>query len=144
MVYDAKIAPLPRLLSVTMLLESLPFTFPLPPAAIAGTSLWALALYVGFSPASDWVTHQLIRWFNFAERTLYFSQEEFDQTRKVRESQNAFYASFLSIFPFLAVGVLCNIGVESALGSSWAISMGIVACIGCGIYELGRRDGASS
>jgi hypothetical protein len=29
------------------------------------------------------------------------------------------------------------------LGRSWTISMGIIACIGCGVYELGRRDGRS-
>lgn len=118
--------------------------FAIPPAAIAGASLWALALYLGFSGASDWVMLQLTRWFNFAERTLYSSAEKFEQTRPARESQNAFYASFLSIFPFLAVGILCNFGVELTLGSSWAISTGILACIGCGIYELGRRDGRSS
>jgi hypothetical protein len=41
------------------------------------------------------------------------------------------------------VGGLCNWGVELSLGRSWAISMGILACMGCGVYELGRRDGQS-
>jgi hypothetical protein len=86
---------------------------------------------------------QLNRWFNFAERSLYTSQSEFEKTRKARESQNAFYASLFSIVPFLVVGALCNWGVEISLGGSWAISTGILACMGCGIYELGRRDGQS-
>lgn len=121
-----------------------PFRFDLNANAIAGASLWSLALYLGFSPFSDWLNWQLQRWFNFAERSLYTSEKEFERTRKARESQNAFYASIFSILPFLGLGALCNYGVELGLGGSWAISMGVIACMGCGVYELGRRDGQSS
>ena len=127
-----------------MLNDIFPFRFDLNASAIAGASLWSLALYLGFSPFSDWLTLQLQRWFNFAERSLYTSEKEFEKTRKARESQNAFYASLFSIVPFLVVGVLCNYGVELSLGSSWAVSIGLIACVGCGVYELGRRDGQSS
>jgi hypothetical protein len=127
-----------------MLTEILPFRFELDTVAIAGASLWSLAIYLGFSPVSEWVMEQLGRWFNFAERSLYTSESEFEKTRKARESQNAFYASLFSIVPFLVIGALCNWGVEISLGRSWAISTGILACMGCGIYELGRRDGQSS
>ncbi len=89
-----------------MLTEILPFQFELDTIAIAGASLWSLALYLGFSKASEWVIEQLNRWFNFAERSLYTSQSEFEKTRKARESQNAFYASLFSIVPFLIVGAL--------------------------------------
>jgi hypothetical protein len=126
-----------------MLTDILPFRVDLDTVAIAGASLWSLALYLGFFPISEWVIEQLNRWFNFAERSLYTSQTEFEKTRKARESQNAFYASLFSILPFLVVGALCNWGVEISLGRSWAVSMGILACIGSGIYELGRRDGQS-
>jgi hypothetical protein len=126
-----------------MLTEILPFRFEINTVAIAGASLWSLALYLAFSPLSEWVMTQLNRWFNFAERSLYTSQSEFEKTRKARESQNAFYASLFSIVPFLVIGALCNWGVEISLGGSWAISTGILACMGCGIYELGRRDGQS-
>lgn len=126
-----------------MLTEIFPFKFALDATVIAGVSLWSLALYLGFSPVSEWVIEQLNRWFNFAERSLYTSSEEFDRTRQGREAQNAFYASLFSIVPFLLVGALCNYGVEIGLGRSWAISMGIIACIGSGVYELGRRDGRS-
>lgn len=126
-----------------MLTEILPFSFELNPVAIAGASLWSLALYLGFFPVSEWLIEQLNRWFNFAERSLYTSNTEFEKTRKARESQNAFYASLFSIVPFLVVGGLCNWGVEISLGRSWAISMGLLACMGCGVYELGRRDGQS-
>jgi hypothetical protein len=127
-----------------MLTEILPFSFELNTIAIAGASLWSLALYLGFSSVNQWVIEQLNRWFNFAERSLYTSQTEFEKTRKARESQNAFYASLFSIVPFLVVGALCNWGLEISLGESWGISTGILACMSAGIYELGRRDGESS
>ncbi|NEP18105.1 MAG: hypothetical protein F6J97_14570 [Leptolyngbya sp. SIO4C1] len=126
-----------------MLTELLPFSIHLNPTVIAGATLWALALYLGFSPIGDWVAEQLSRWFNFAERSLYTSAEEFERTRPARESQNAFYASIFSIVPFILLGILCNYAVDWSLGRSWTISMGIIACIGCGVYELGRRDGQS-
>lgn len=127
-----------------MLTEIFPFSFTIDTVAISGIALWSLALYLGFSPISEWVMIQLSRWFNFAERSLYTSAEEYERTRKGRESLNAFYASICSIVPFLFVGWLCNYGVELGLGRSWTISLGILACIGCGIYELGRRDGQAS
>ncbi|PLZ97555.1 hypothetical protein CI592_20665, partial [Fischerella thermalis CCMEE 5328] len=107
-----------------MLTDILPFSFDLDTVAIAGASLWSLALYLGFSPVSEWIIEQLNRWFNFAERSLYTSKSEFEKTRQARESQNAFYASVFSIIPFLVIGALCNWGVELSLGRSWAISMG--------------------
>jgi hypothetical protein len=126
-----------------MLNELLPFSLAISPTTLAGMSLWALALYLGFSPVSDWTMAQLARWLNFADRTLYTSAEEFERTRNARESQNEFSASLLSIVPFLVIGGLCNWGVEVSLGQSWAISLGILACMGCGVYELGRQDGRS-
>jgi hypothetical protein len=126
-----------------MFTELFPFSLELNPTMLSGASLWALAIYLGFSPVSEWVMEQLNRWLNFAERTRYTSAEEFERTKSARESQNALYASLLSIVPFLLVGGLCNWGVEISLGESWAISMGILACMGCGVYELGRQDGRS-
>jgi hypothetical protein len=124
-----------------MLNDIFPFAITLDTIAIAGACLWSLALYLGFSSVREWVIEGLDRWFNFAERSLYISKEEFERTRKARESQNAFYASVFSIIPFLAIGGLCNWGIEIGLGRSWAVSMGILACIACAVYELGRRDG---
>ena len=127
-----------------MLTDLFPFSIAINTTAIAGASLWSLALYLGFASLRDWLTEQLNRWFNFAERSLYTSQEEFEKTRQGREALNALYASVCSIVPFLALGAICNYGVELGLGESWAISGGMIACIGCGVYELGRRDGQSS
>lgn len=100
-----------------MILEEIfPFRLAIDATAIAGASLWSLALYWGFSPLSEWVTLQLNRWFNFAERSLYTSDDEFERTRKARESQNAFYASIFSIVPFLIAGSLCNWGGRIRFG----------------------------
>ncbi|MCW6037476.1 hypothetical protein K4A83_14510 [Spirulina subsalsa FACHB-351] len=123
-----------------MLNEILPFALPINKIAIAGTCLWALALYIACSSLRHWITEQLDRWFHFAE-SLYLPQDELQRTRKSRESQNAFYASIFSIFPFLAAGILCDYGVDLSLGRSWSISLGILACMGCAVYELGRRSG---
>jgi hypothetical protein len=122
------------------MLEIFPFQFEILPSQIAGTALWSLACYWAFSPVNDWILLGLQRWFNFAERSLYISQEEFDRTRLGRESQNAFFASMVGILPFLAVGALLNYGVDRSLEDGWSLSLGIIACIGGGIYELGRRQ----
>ena len=127
-----------------MLSEIFPFRLALDTTAIAGASLWSLALYLAFPSINEWVMQQLNRWFNFAERSLYTSEEEFERTRRGREAQNAFYASVFSIVPFLVMGGLCDYGVELSLGSSWAISIGLLSCVSCGVYQLGRRDGQSS
>jgi hypothetical protein len=121
--------------------DILPFRFELDKIAIAGACLWALALYLSFSQTREWVITQLNRWFNFAERSLYTSESEFEKTRKARESQNSFYASLFSIFPFLIFGSLSNWLLDISLGNSWGISIGILTCIGAGVYELGRRQG---
>ncbi|MEL6137002.1 MAG: hypothetical protein AAFQ61_02300 [Cyanobacteria bacterium J06626_23] len=117
-----------------------PLPFSIDKSFIAGTLLWALALYLGFSPVSEWIMQQINRWFNFAERFMYSSQDEFDRTREARESQNAFYASVFSIIPFIVAGVLCTYLVDYSFDRSWTLSLGIIACMGCGVYELGRRQ----
>lgn len=127
-----------------MLIDLWPFQLHLDTTLLAGLSLWALALYLGFFPLSEWVMERLSGWMNAAERSLYTSVEEFERTRKARESLNAFYASLLSVVPFLLAGGVCNWLVAAGLGRSWTLSMGIIACIGCGVYELGRRDGQSA
>lgn len=124
--------------------DLLPFRVHLEAATLASVCLWALALYLGFSPVSEWVTEQFTRWFNYAERSLYFSADEFERSRRERESVNLLFASLFSIVPFLVVGGVCNYGIEVGLGHSWALSMGILACVGGGVYELGRRDGQNS
>ncbi|NER80810.1 MAG: hypothetical protein F6K42_14815 [Leptolyngbya sp. SIO1D8] len=127
-----------------MLTDLFPFTFSLDSVAIAGATLWALALYLAFSTLSSWVTEQINRWFNFAERSLYLSEQEFERTRKGRESQNAFWASMFSVIPFIAVGALLHYGIKFGLGQSWSISLGLISAIGSGVYELGRRHSEAS
>ncbi|MBW4468605.1 MAG: hypothetical protein KME07_24535 [Pegethrix bostrychoides GSE-TBD4-15B] len=127
-----------------MSIEIPPFQFQIDITTLTGISLWGLALYLAFFPLSEWVMEKLEAWMNRVEQSLYSSQAEFDRTREARESMNAFYASLLSIIPFLVLGGFCNWGVAESLGKSWTISMGIIAAIGCGVYELGRRDGKSA
>ena len=123
-----------------MLKELLPFSFQINTTIIAGTCLWALTLYLGFSSLRNWIMEQLERWLNFADRSLYISSKEFEDSRPARESQNEFYASILSIIPFLVFGLLCNYGVEICLGRSWAVSMGLLTCLSCSVYQLGRQS----
>lgn len=96
---------------------------------LAGASLWSLALYLGFSGLSDRVIERLQLWVNSAQNAT-----------PTKEVTNTLIASILSIIPFLVAGALCNYGVEIGLGRSWAISVGIIACMGCAVYELGRRS----
>jgi hypothetical protein len=131
-------------MSAIMFTDLFPFALKIEPLAVSGATLWALALYLAFSPLSDWVTWQLTRWFNFAERSLYWSQEEFDKTRVGRESQNAFWASMFSVVPFIVCGTLIHWGVNFGLGGSWSISLGLLCAVGSGVYELGRRDSQAS
>lgn len=116
------------------------FTWELNTTIIAGSFLWSLALYIGLENLRESVIDGLERWFNFAERFLYISEQEFERTRQARESQNAFLASLVSILPFLLMGVLCNWLVEIGFGRSWSISVGILVVISCAVYDLGRKD----
>lgn len=123
-----------------MLRDFFPFLFPINTTAIAGSCLWSLVFYISLTSVKDWITEQLSRWFNFAERSLYTSVEEYEETRPVRESQNAFYASVMSIIPFLVLGGVFNWGIDLSLGLSWSISLGIMTCTLCGVYALGKSS----
>ena len=91
-------------------------------AAIAGTALWAIALYLGFSPLADRTIASL-------ERLL---------------GEGSPAASLLSILPFLLVSGLTYGGLTLTLGGSWAVSLGLISAIGCGVYELGRQNSQAS
>lgn len=125
-----------------MVSDLFPFSWAIDKVAVAGATLWALGLYLALSGVGQWVTQGLNRWFNYAERSLYLSEEEFERTRQGRESQNAFLASLLSIVPFLILGTALHYGIDFTLGNSWSVSLGMITAIGSGIYELGRRDSA--
>lgn len=124
-------------------LDFFPWPFALNTTLIAGGCLWALTLYLVLGGVRDLLMNGLERWLNWAERSLYLTLEEYEKTRPQREAQNSFYASVLSIVPFLGLGSLCNWGVEWSLGESWGVSLGIMAAMGSGIYELGRRSSSS-
>ena len=123
-----------------MLQEIFPYIFAINPVTIAGGFLWSLALYIILPQAKNWLMEQLTRWLNFADRSLFITMEEFEDTRVAREAQNVFYASILSIIPFSALGFLSNWGLDLSLGGSWSISLGIMTCIIGGIFALGVQD----
>lgn len=123
-----------------MLNELLPFSLELNKMMIAGSCLWSLAFYISLSSCKEWLIEQLTRWFNFADRSLYLSQEEYDKSKATRNAQNTFYAAIFSIIPFLILGSGLNYGLDLGLGTSWTISLGMMACILGGVYELGKQD----
>lgn len=90
------------------------------PSLWAGMALWCLGLMWGFSPL-----HRQLQegW----ERQL-----PFDPTGAL--------ASLLSLAPFLLGSILVVALTELSLGKSWGVSCGLIACVGGGLYELGRRD----
>ena len=124
-----------------MRINIIPFSFELDTVQVAGSCIWSLALYIGLDSTKKWIAYQLERWFNFAEGWMYTSTEEFEKTRPARESQNAFYASILSIFPFLVLGAITNWAIDISFGgSSWAIAIGLMTCAICGLFALANND----
>ena len=124
-----------------MRINIIPFSFELDTVQVAGSCIWSLALYIGLDSTKKWIAYQLERWFNFAEGWMYTSTEEFEKTRPARESQNAFYASILSIFPFLILGAITNWAIDISFGgSSWAIALGLMTCAICGLFALANND----
>lgn len=116
------------------------FDFDFQPLVLLSIVLWTLALYLALTPLSDWLMVQLVRWFDFAERSLYTSAEEYEKTRPAREAQNSFYASVFSIIPFFFLGTLSHYLADFVLGDSWALSLGVLSAVGAAVYELGRRS----
>lgn len=107
------------------------------PVWISGIFLWALALYLMFSPlVSQLVTvleQQAMNWLVSSKRS-----------KPERANLAELYASVASILPFVLAGALLSYLLTIGLGNSWTISWGIIACIGSGVYELGRRDGQAN
>jgi hypothetical protein len=126
---------------MTILTTFLGFSLSIDPLIITGVSLWALTLYLSFARLRQRTMEGLIRWFDFAGRSPAATDPE--KTRLARESQREFWASLLSIVPFLFSGGLCYYGIAVGLGQSWAISFGIMGIIVSGIYELARASGAA-
>jgi len=123
-----------------MLRDIFPFIFAINPVTIAGGFLWSLALYITLAKVKNWLMEQLTRWLNFADRSLFISMEEFEDTRATREAQNIFYASILSIIPFSILGFLSNWLLDLSLGGSWSMSLGIMTCVVGGVFALGIYD----
>jgi hypothetical protein len=115
------------------------FSLVIDPLIVTGVSLWALTLYLSFARLRQGTMESLVRWFDFVGR----SPADPAQTDPEHEAQRDFWASLLSIVPFLFSGGLCYYGIVAGLGQSWAISFGIMGVITGSIYELARTNGVS-
>lgn len=119
------------------------------PLVITGVSLWALTLYLSFARLRLGLMATIMQWLDFDSR----SPQELPQKRpqpvlnpeQPHAPQREFWASLLSIIPFLVAGGLCYYGIVVGLdlGQSWGISFGIMGALISGIYELARASGAS-
>jgi phytoene dehydrogenase-like protein len=123
-----------------MSIELFGFSLVIDPLIVTGVSLWALTLYLSFARLRQRTMESLIRWFDFAGRS---PATNLEKPQLSRESQREFWASLLSIVPFLFGGGLCYYSLVAGLGQSWAISFGIMGIIVGGIYELARASGAA-
>jgi hypothetical protein len=123
-----------------MLTELLPFSGSIGVGAIAGTALWALSFYLGFSSLADRVIEQCQCWL----LRIFSPPTAGAESAPQHEVQLAVLASLGSVIPFLLIGALAYYGLSISLGSSWAVSTGLIACIGSGVYELGRQEGLES
>ncbi len=106
---------------------------------LAGTVLWALSLYLGFSPVTDRVIDGCHRWLQSLQQN---ASPPGPSPSLGREAQMA-TASLLSVVPFLALGGVAHYGLSLSLGGSWAVSLGVIAFIISGVYELGRQSSQS-
>lgn len=120
------------------------FEFNFQPLVFVSIAVWTLALYLALTPVSDWLMVQLVRWLDYAERSLYTSVEEYEKTRPAREAQNSFNASILSIIPFFVLGTASHYLADFTLGDSWSLSLGVLVAVGAAVYELGRRTDEAS
>jgi len=128
------------LTKLIILLIMLPFDGEINTTIIAGSFLWCLALYISFAQLRESIIDRLHSWFNFVINLFYTSKIN----NQSQESQSVLFASLISILPFLTLGILSNWMVEISLGRNWSISVGILACISCAVYDLGRRDSQGS
>jgi hypothetical protein len=109
------------------------------PLIVTGISLWALTLYLALARLRLWTVETLLQL-----NTSWSSTSPDPEKRPSnREGQGEFWASLLSIVPFLIGGGLCYYSLVWSLGQSWAISFGIMGVILSGIYELARTSGAA-
>ncbi|MGD1852917.1 MAG: hypothetical protein ACFB2W_01580 [Leptolyngbyaceae cyanobacterium] len=107
------------------------------PAWISGVFLWALALYLMFSPLA-------VRLVDALEQQAIGQLGSLKTAKEQVSNLAELYASIVSILPFVLVGGLSNYLLDLSLGHSWTLSFGIIACMGSGVYELGRRDGQAN
>lgn len=116
----------------------------LDPVLIAGVGLWAMTLYFVFSSVSDRTIVTLQNWLGSIVQTTASPEKQRQYFRDQDNSQDsspvAFWASLLSIIPFVGAGAICYLFCVWGLGTSWALSFGLMGALISGVYELGRRS----
>jgi hypothetical protein len=115
-------------------------SLPLDPVWIAGVGLWGMTLYLAFSPLSDRTVITLQNGLSSILQTTASPEKQRPYSREQDHSQVAFWASLLSVVPFVGVGALCYLLCVWGLGTSWAFSFGLMGALISGVYELGRRS----
>lgn len=125
-----------------LLLGVLSFSLRIDSLVITGIGLWALTLYLSLARLRHRTMEGLAEWLSILKRLS--SETDSEKPSAVQEANREFWASLLSIVPFLIGGGLCYYGIVLQLGQSWAISFGLMGAITSGIYELARASGASS
>jgi hypothetical protein len=112
----------------------------LDPVWIAGVGLWGMTLYLAFSHLSDRTAITLQNWLSSIVQATDSHEKQRQHSREQDNSQVAFWASLLSIIPFVGMGSLCYLLCVWGLGTSWAVSFGLMGALISGVYELGRRS----
>jgi hypothetical protein len=113
------------------------------PILVAGVSLWSLAVYLSLWQWNDRLVDLLGGWLNDTDRKLY-SPEVLARRPPGWEERNQLFASVLSLFPAILVACGLYALLNSTLGGSWAIALGLMVSIGAGVYQLGRQDASDS
>jgi hypothetical protein len=112
----------------------------LDPVWIAGVGLWGMTLYLAFSSLSARTAITFQNWLSSIVQNAAASEKQRQYSQEQDHSQVAFWASLLSIIPFVGVGALCYLLCVWGLGTSWAVSFGLMGALISGVYELGRRS----
>ncbi len=112
----------------------------LSPGPVAGTALWAITGYLVLSSRvpslMEWIYARL-------STTTQIGPEPIPEPTP-DHGLFSLLAALLSVVPFVGLGALTQYGLGLTLGGSWGVSLGVIAAMVCGIYELGRRDSEAS
>lgn len=114
--------------------------FPLSPGAVAGTALWAITGHLVLSSRVP----SLMEWIYTRLSPTIPTDAEPVPGASPDQALLSLLTALISVMPLGALGALTQFGLTLSLGGSWGVSLGVIAAMVCGIYELGRRDSEAS